>query len=256
MQPCMARFSFVLALLGTSWAQDAPTMTSAAVAADGTVSEEPLIADLHKGNFDAALREHDEVLVHFYAPWSKRCEIMRPHLESAARSDSWGSRFMHARSDISDPRGYTSYIEMYGVIKLPTIILFRNGHANMFPLDSALTLEALDAWLRQIAAQEMQARDEKDAHAERVVEAAEMMRNKHKREAELARDAARARGEDPDAEPSGAPSFGTPAGAGPGKPNVKDSALRLAQRQAAESTASTASTAATAARRAPRSALR
>ena len=55
---------------------------------------------------------------------------------------------IHGRSDINDERGYTSYLDMYGVVRLPTVVLFRNGHPQMYPHDEELelsqSLESLD----------------------------------------------------------------------------------------------------------------
>ena len=78
---------------------------------------------------------------------SKRCNEMRPHLEAIANGDLWGKRILFAESDISDQRGYTSYLEMYGVLKLPTIVLFRNGNPTQYPLDDPLTQESVEGWL-------------------------------------------------------------------------------------------------------------
>ena len=78
---------------------------------------------------------------------SKRCNEMRPHLEAIANGDLWGKRMLFAESDISDQRGYTSYLEMYGVLKLPTIVLFRNGNPTQYPLDEPLTQESVEGWL-------------------------------------------------------------------------------------------------------------
>lgn len=73
--------------------------------------------------------------------------MLRPHLEAIANGDLWGGRFLFAESDIADSRGYTSYLERYGVLKLPTLVLFRNGHPTMFPHEQPLTQEAVEAWL-------------------------------------------------------------------------------------------------------------
>jgi thioredoxin-like negative regulator of GroEL len=104
--------------------------------------------ELHKDNFDEALEKNEEVLVHFYAPWSKRCETMRPALQAIGQGEPWGERLIFAQSDISDQRGYTSYLERYGVLKLPTVVLFRNGHPSMYPLDEPLTQEGVESWLQ------------------------------------------------------------------------------------------------------------
>jgi len=181
--------------------------------------------DLHKHNFDSALAENDEVLVQFYAPWSKRCAMMTPHLESVARSAKWGRRFLHARSDISDPRGYTSYLENWGILKLPTVILFRNGHAQLYPLDDPLELPSLEAWLQQTTEEPLPDRDAEETHTQKVIEASEMMLRKHRRETEqrkadlgLKNDAS-GNDEDDESEPEG-------------KANVKEEAIRRAKKAA------------------------
>lgn len=94
---------------------------------------------------------------------SKRCEILRPHLDEIARSDDWGTRLLHAASDISDQRGYTSYIEKYGVLKLPTLVIFRRGHPTMYPYDRPLTQEDVTAWLDSVTQAEMLPRGADDA---------------------------------------------------------------------------------------------
>jgi len=105
------------------------------------------IVHLHKDNFDAVLANNEEVLVHFHAPWSKRCEIVRPNLVSIHRSADWSGRFLAAESDISDSRGYTSYLEHHGVTRLPAIVLFRNGHPNLYPPSEGISAPDIEAWL-------------------------------------------------------------------------------------------------------------
>jgi hypothetical protein len=222
---------------------------SSTVSADGKVVEQPLIVELHKNNFDAALKEHDEVLVHFYAPWSKRCETMRPYMEAVARDETWGSRMMHARSDISDPDGHTSYIELHGVLKLPTIVLFRNGHAYQWPLDSELTYDSVVKWLQKVTEQPMQPRPAKDFHAKLhgPVDMEEMIANKAKREADQREALIDLNGEEAvqKFEAAAAAGAGAAGGAkstvagqptadGGYKPNVKASAMRRAQERGAE----------------------
>ena len=125
-----------------------PTET-ADPASDSSAVIDPTTAvlDLHAHNFDDAILKHDEILVHFHAPWSKRCEELRPHLSVVQRGSEWGGRFVHAESDISDSRGYTSYLERYGVTRLPALVLFRNGHPSLFPPEEPLEMASVDAWL-------------------------------------------------------------------------------------------------------------
>ena len=116
------------------------------LAAQSTLGE-PEVRELHAQNFDEVIEQNDEVLVHFHAPWSQRCQTMRPHLKAIAQGEPWGERFVWAESDISDQRGYTSYLDRYGVLKLPTVVLFRNGHPSVYPIDNPLTKEDVELWL-------------------------------------------------------------------------------------------------------------
>jgi thioredoxin-like negative regulator of GroEL len=231
---------FVLSVLCTALS----AFESSTVSADGKVVEQPLIVELHKNNFDAALKEHDEVLVHFYAPWSKRCETMQPYMEAVARDETWGSRMKHARSDISDPDGHTSYIELHGVLKLPTIVLFRNGHAYQWPLDSELTHDSVVKWLQKVTEQPMQPRPAKDFHAKLhgPVDREEMIANKAKREADQREALIDLNGEEAvrkfEAAAAGGGGksnvAGQPTADGGYKSNVKASAMRRAQERGAE----------------------
>lgn len=131
------------------------------------------ITDLDLTNFDTYLAEHETVLVHFWAPCahgprpnslalpfrtlallpgagSKKCEAFRPQMEKiAAVSEFAASDTMkHARSDISDKRGYTSYLEKFGVVRLPTIVLFRNSHPEMYSHEASLDHDSIVGWLK------------------------------------------------------------------------------------------------------------
>jgi len=107
----------------------------------------PEIADLDLTNFDTFLAEHETVLVHFWAPWSKKCGDFKPQLEKIAAVSEFADSMKHARSDISDKRGYTSYLEKFGVVRLPTIVLFRNGHPEMYSHEAQLDHDSVVGWL-------------------------------------------------------------------------------------------------------------
>ena len=77
---------------------------------------------------------------------------------------------MHAESDISDQRGYTSYLEVHGVVRMPTIVLFRNGHPNQYPLDEPLSEESLTSWLESVTATPAPPRGFTGSHEEMVGE--------------------------------------------------------------------------------------
>ena len=142
--------------------------------------------ELHADNFDETLGDSEGVLVHFTAPWSVNCREFQPELNSVADSPEWSDKLVFGTSDISDDRGYTSYLETYGITRLPTVVLFRNGHPEMYPHSNPRTQDGLKKWLREQFEKELMPRGELgddleaklnaqmlqqlDAHAERILQ--------------------------------------------------------------------------------------
>ena len=62
------------------------------------------------------------VVVDFWAPWCKPCDTIAPHLESLA--EEWGERARLVRMNVDEAPGISS---RYGVLSLPTVILFAGG---------------------------------------------------------------------------------------------------------------------------------
>ncbi len=62
------------------------------------------------------------VIVDFWAPWCKPCEAIAPHLRGLA--EEWGERARLVRVNVDDEPGLSS---RYGVLSLPTVILFAAG---------------------------------------------------------------------------------------------------------------------------------
>jgi thioredoxin 1 len=62
------------------------------------------------------------VLVDFWAPWCKPCEAIEPHLRALA--NDWGKRVRLVRVNVDEEAGLAS---RYGVLSLPTVILFAGG---------------------------------------------------------------------------------------------------------------------------------
>jgi thioredoxin len=62
------------------------------------------------------------VVVDFWAPWCKPCEAIEPHLRGLARE--WNGRVRLVRVNIDEEAGLAS---RYGVLSLPTVILFAGG---------------------------------------------------------------------------------------------------------------------------------
>jgi len=62
------------------------------------------------------------VIVDFWAPWCKPCEAIEPHLRGL--SDAWGDRVRLVRVNVDEEAGLSA---RYGVLSLPTVILFAEG---------------------------------------------------------------------------------------------------------------------------------
>ena len=81
---------------------------------------------------------------------SKKCDAFKPQMEKIAAVSEFAvsDSMKHARSDISDKRGYTSYLEKFGVVRLPTIVLFRNSHPEMYSHEANLDHDSVVGWLK------------------------------------------------------------------------------------------------------------
>jgi thioredoxin 1 len=62
------------------------------------------------------------VIVDFWAPWCRPCEAIEPHLRGLA--DKWGERVRLVRVNVDEEAGLSA---RYGVLSLPTVILFADG---------------------------------------------------------------------------------------------------------------------------------
>jgi thioredoxin 1 len=62
------------------------------------------------------------VIVDFWAPWCKPCDVIEPYLKSLA--DEWDGRARLVRVNVDDEPGLSG---RYGVLSLPTVILFAGG---------------------------------------------------------------------------------------------------------------------------------
>ena len=65
------------------------------------------------------------VIVDFWAPWCRPCDAIEPHLVGIA--DEWGERVRLVRVNVDDEVGLSA---RYGVLSLPTVILFSKGDAK------------------------------------------------------------------------------------------------------------------------------
>jgi thioredoxin len=71
---------------------------------------------------DEVLASPVPVIVDFWAPWCRPCDAIEPHLVGLA--DEWGERVRLVRVNVDEEAGLSA---RYGVLSLPTVILFAEG---------------------------------------------------------------------------------------------------------------------------------
>jgi thioredoxin 1 len=78
------------------------------------------------------------VIVDFWAPWCKPCDAIEPHLHELA--ETWAERVRLVRVNVDEDAGLSG---RYGVLSLPTVILFAEGapKATVFGAQSRATFE-------------------------------------------------------------------------------------------------------------------
>jgi thioredoxin 1 len=78
------------------------------------------------------------VIVDFWAPWCKPCDAIEPYLRGL--SDAWGDRVRLVRVNVDEETGLSG---RYGVLSLPTVILFAGGEpkATVYGAQSRATFE-------------------------------------------------------------------------------------------------------------------
>jgi thioredoxin 1 len=78
------------------------------------------------------------VIVDFWAPWCKPCDAIEPHLRELA--ETWAERVRLVRVNVDEEAGLSGD---YGVLSLPTVILFAGGEpkATVYGAQSRATFE-------------------------------------------------------------------------------------------------------------------
>ncbi|NWZ45630.1 PDIA2 isomerase, partial [Brachypodius atriceps] len=114
------------------------------------IKEEDDVLVLHEHNFARALREHQLLLVEFYAPWCGHCQRLAPSFAQAAaelRNES-----SPARLGKVDATAQTALATEFGITSYPTLKLFRDGNrthplAYTGPMDS----QGIVRWMQRRA---------------------------------------------------------------------------------------------------------
>jgi len=83
------------------------------------------ITDVTDNNFQAEVLESDKpVLVDFWAPWCGPCRVIAPSLEEIADEQADSLRIVKLNVDENQQTA-----ARYGVMSIPTLIVFKNGEA-------------------------------------------------------------------------------------------------------------------------------
>ena len=81
--------------------------------------------EINEGNFKQEVEKQTlPVLVDFWAPWCGPCLMMAPVLEELEKE--WQGKIKVGKVNVDENSGLAS---RYGVMSIPTLILFRNGKA-------------------------------------------------------------------------------------------------------------------------------
>ena len=75
---------------------------------------------------DEVLASPVPVIVDFWAPWCKPCEAVEPHLRAIAAE--WEGRVHLVRLNVDKNLAVPG---RYGVLSLPTVMLFRDGDTRL-----------------------------------------------------------------------------------------------------------------------------
>src|SRR5262245_3893392 len=74
-------------------------------------------------NFDSQVRQSDQpVLIEFTADWCLPCKMLAPIVSGLA--EKYAGRL---RVGILDADGYPQYVQEFGIMGLPTLVLFQQG---------------------------------------------------------------------------------------------------------------------------------
>ena len=75
---------------------------------------------------DDVLASPVPVIVDFWAPWCKPCDAVEPHLREIAEARGAGVRLVRLNVDEN-----LAVSGRYGVLSLPTVMLFRDGETRV-----------------------------------------------------------------------------------------------------------------------------
>jgi protein disulfide-isomerase A1 len=116
-----------------------------ALARTAEVTEEEGVLVLTDDNFDQVLKEHESILVEFYAPWCGHCKKLAPEYAKAAQT------LRHDNPPIYlakvDATVHKTVSGRYGIEGFPTLKLFQNGQPTDY--NGGRTESELISWMRK-----------------------------------------------------------------------------------------------------------